>query len=311
VVYLDKLTFRLANARLLRPDSSSRESTRTLPCRHFRYSLIQRPLHGKVNLMSASNCNSSASSQAWHTYFLSNSSTADDLPWDCPYKLTDDERHIVSKSIQQFQLGECAEGRHLLTRGEKWSHTARDPHLVDVLSLFIQEEQRHSRQLLRFMERERIPELRSHWLDGIFRRIRVLAGLELELRILVTAEVIAVPYYRALGAATGSDLLCAISDTILADEAAHLRFQKSMLSRLGALRSPALHCLLWQVNRFFLVATCCVVWIEHCGVFAAAGYSFGKFLEEALCEMSALEAPSTASTPRTTRRSATVITPDH
>jgi len=261
--------------------------------------------------MPASNRDGSASSRAWQVYFLSNRSTADDLPWDCPYTLTEDERRKVSKSIQQFQLGEGAEGRHLLTRGEKWSHTARDPDFVGVLSLFIQEEQRHSRQLLRFMKRERIPELRSHWLDSIFRRIRVLAGLEVELRILVTAEVIAVPYYRALGAATESDLLCAISDAILADEAAHLRFQKSMLSRLGALRSPALRCLLWQVHRLFLFGTCCVVWIEHRGVFAEAGYSFGKFLEEALCEMSALEAPPTAATTRTTRRSASVTVPDH
>jgi hypothetical protein len=223
--------------------------------------------------MLASNCDSSASSPAWHAYFLSNRSTVDELPWDCLYKLTDDERHRISKSIQQFQLGEAAEGRHLLTRGEKWSQAARDPQFVDVLSLFIKEEQRHSRQLLRFMKRERIPELGSHWLDGIFRRIRVLADLELELRILVTAEVVAVPYYRALGAATESELLCAISDAILVDEAAHLKFQKSMLLRLGALRSPALRCLLWQVHRLFLVGTCCVVWIEHRGVFAAAGYS--------------------------------------
>jgi hypothetical protein len=257
--------------------------------------------------VSTSICDSAASSRAWHAYFLLNSSTPNDLPWDCPYKLTDDERCRVSKSIQQFQLGEGAEGRRLLRQGEKWSNTARDPHFVDVLTLFVKEEQRHSRLLLRFMKRERIPALRSHWLDGIFRRIRVLAGLELELRILVTAEVIAVPYYRALAAATDSDLLRAISDSILADEAAHLRFQKSMLSRLSALRSPVLRSLLWQVHRLFLVGTCCVVWIEHRGVFAAAECSFAKLLEEACCEMSALEAPSTAPTTCTTRHSASAI----
>jgi hypothetical protein len=150
------------------------------------------------------------------------------------------------------------------------------------------------------LKREGIPELHNPWLDEVFRRIRILARLPLELRILVTAESIAVPYYRAVGAATKSDLLRAISDTILADEAAHLRFQKSMLSRLGALRAPGVRCLVWQATRVFLVATCCVVWLEHRDAFAAARYSFGKFLEEALCEMSALEAPSTATTTRTT-----------
>ena len=261
--------------------------------------------------MYASNHESSASSQAWYAHFLSNSSAGDDLPWDSSYKLTDEERRTIWKSIQQFQLGENADGRHLLARGKEWSHAARDPHFVSVLGLFIKEEQQHSRQLLRFMRRERIPELRSHWLDDVFRRIRILAGVELELRILVTAEVIAVPYYRALGTATESDLLHAISDSILADEAAHLRFQKSMLRRLGALRNPALRCMVWQAHRLFLVGTCCVVWFEHRGVFKAAGYSFGKLLEEALCEMSALEAPSTALTNRTTGRPAIASAPDH
>jgi rubrerythrin len=235
----------------------------------------------------------SALSRDWYAYFVSNRSSGDDLPWDCPHQLTEDERRTISKSIQQFQLGERAEGRRLLERGRAWSATVGDACLVRVLGLFIKEEQRHSRLLSRFMRRERIPELTSHWLDGIFRRIRVLAGLELELRVLVTAEIIAVPYYRALGAATESQLLRWISDTILADEAAHLRFQKTMLSRLGSPRSPALRCLVWQLHRLLLAGTCCVVWIEHRAVFKAAEYSFGKFLEEALGEISALEAPST------------------
>ena len=233
-----------------------------------------------------------ASSRDWYAYFVSNSSSDDDLPWDCSYQLTEGERHAVSKSVQQFQLGEGAGGRRLLARGQAWSATVGDPCFESVLGLFIKEEQRHSRLLSRFMRRERIPELTSHWLDGVFRRIRVLAGLELELRVLVTAEIIAVPYYRALGAATQSHLLRSISDTILADEAAHLRFQKSMLARLAAPRRPALRCLVWQLHRLFLAGTCCVVWIEHRAVFKAAGYSFGGLLEEALGEISALEAPS-------------------
>jgi len=231
----------------------------------------------------------SSASQAWHAYFESKVGAYDDLPWDCPRRLSDNERQTVQKSIQQFQLGEGAEGRRLLKRGAAWSAHSGDTHFVDVLSLFIKEEQRHSRQLLRFMEREGIPSLAEHWVDHVFRRIRVLAGLELELRVLVTAEVIAVPYYRALGRASRSELLAAISDRILEDEAAHLRFQRSMLARLGTARTPGLRCMIWQAHRLFLVGTCCVVWAEHHGVFRAAGYTFGKLLEEALAEMSGLE----------------------
>jgi hypothetical protein len=231
----------------------------------------------------------SSTSKAWHAYFESNVGAYDDLPWLCSYRLSGQERRTIQKSIQQFQLGEGAEGRRLLKRGAAWAARSGDAFFVDVLSLFIKEEQRHSRQLLRFMEREGIPSLGGHWVDNVFRRIRVLAGLELELRVLVTAEVIAVPYYRALSRATRSELLAAISDRILEDEAAHLRFQRSMLARLGATRAPGLRCMVWQAHRLFLVGTCCVVWAEHRGVFRAAGYTFGKLLEEALAEMSGLE----------------------
>jgi hypothetical protein len=252
-----------------------------------------------------------ASSPDWYAYFVSNRSSGDDLPWDCSHRLTESERHTILKSVQQFQLGEGAAGRRLLERGRTWSAAVGDPFLVSVLGLFVKEEQRHSQLLSRFMRRERIPELTSHWLDGIFRRIRVLAGLELELRVLVTAEIIAVPYYRALGAATESHLLHSISDTILADEAAHLRFQKTMLCRLGAPHRPALRCLVWQLHRLFLAGTCCVVWMEHRAVFKAAGYSFGKFLEEAFGEISALEASPTVPRARAKTGRATAVAADY
>jgi len=128
--------------------------------------------------------------------------------------------------------------------------------------------------------------------DSVFRRLRVLAGLELSLRVLVTAEIIAVPYYRALGRATASPLLNAISSRIVQDEAAHLKFQSSMLSRLGALRRPIVRRLISRLHRLFLVGTSLVVWREHGSVFRAAGYRFELFLREALAEFAALEAPA-------------------
>jgi len=247
-----------------------------------------------------------AQSRAWCAHFEGNRSAAENLPWDDPYALSPDERRAIEKSIQQFQLGEGAEGRRLLARGEAYSRATGDSLFPKALALFIKEEQRHSGQLLRFMRRQGIPALEGHWVDGVFRRIRVLAGLELELRVLVTAEIIAVPYYRALGRATGSKLLRAISERILEDEAGHLRFQSSMLSRLGVGRSLPLRHLVWRAHRLFLVGTCCVVWASgHRSVFTAAGYSFLRFLAEALQEMSALEAAASSRVlPQARRRTA-------
>jgi hypothetical protein len=231
-------------------------------------------------------------SKAWYSYFLANRLNPHDLLWDDPDALSPAERHAIQHSIQQFQLGESAEGRRLLDRGRAYSRATGDAHFSEALALFIKEEQRHSATLLRFMRAQGIPQISSHWVDSVFRRLRVLAGLELSLRVLVTAEVIAVPYYRALGRATASPLLRAISSRILQDEFAHLKFQSSMLSRLAARRIPIWRRAVWRLHRLFLVTTSFVVWAEHGKVFRAAGYAFEEFILEALVEFAPLASPT-------------------
>jgi hypothetical protein len=228
-------------------------------------------------------------SASWRYYFLGRAAAADPLPWSDPTELTREEAQCIQSSIQQFQLGEGARGRRLLKRGQDFANATADPHFVDALALFVKDEQRHSAYLLRFMQRESIPAASSHWVDTVFRRLRVLAGLELSLRVLVSAEIIAIPYYRALGASTRSPLLQAICDRILEDEGAHLRFQASMLSRLSTSRSFFADRIVFGMHRLFLLITCLVVWFEHRRVFRAAGYARGGFLAEAVWEFDRLD----------------------
>jgi hypothetical protein len=231
-------------------------------------------------------------SSAWRLHFLANQQDAGQMPWDDTYKLSSAERRAIQHSIQQFQLGESSEGRRLLNRARAYSRATNDPDFAEALSLFVKEEQRHSAYLLRFMRAQGIPEVSSHWVDSVFRRLRVLAGLELSLRVLVTAEIIAVPYYTALARATASPLLNAISSQIVQDEAAHLKFQSSMLSRLGALRPPVVRRFIARLHQLFLLGTSFVVWCEHGDVFRAARYSFEVFVQEALTEFAAVEVPA-------------------
>lgn len=239
--------------------------------------------------MSQPNESGAALSKVWCSYFLANRLDPRELPWDDSYVLTPTERRAIDKSIAQFQLGEGAEGRRLQDRGRKYAASVGDSYFPQALSLFIKEEQRHSSDLGRFMEAQGIHRLSQHWVDSIFRQLRVLSGLELCLRVLVSAEIIAVPYYRALASATNSQLLHAISCRILQDEAGHLKFQSSMLSRLSARRCSAFSRLIWSIHRLFLVGTSFVVWIEHGKVFRAAGYCFEDFVLEALCEFADLK----------------------
>jgi hypothetical protein len=231
-------------------------------------------------------------SQRWCSYFLANRLDPREFPWADPYQLTEVERRAVAQSIAKFQLGEGAQGRRLKERGRRFAARVGDAHFSRALELFVKEEQRHSADLGRVMDAQGLPRLSKHWIDSVFRRLRVLAGLELSLRVLVTAEMIAVPYYRALGAATAWELLGALSERILQDEGAHLKFQASMLSRIAAGRRAVLSRLVWRLHRLFLVATCFVVWRDHGTVFGAAGYSFRQFLFEALYEFADLQCRS-------------------
>jgi len=239
--------------------------------------------------MPASNDLATAESASWRRHFLAAAIVADRLPWGDPTTLSHEESRCIQSSIQQFQLGEGSSGRRLLQRGREFANAAGDPDFLEALALFVKEEQRHSGYLLRFMQREGIPASCSHWVDTVFRRLRVLAGLELSLRVLVSAEIIAIPYYRALGAATQSPLLQAICGRILRDEAAHLRFQASMLSRLVSNRPLLADRIVSAIHRLFLLITCLVVWREHGRVFRAAGYARAGFLAEALWEFDRLD----------------------
>jgi hypothetical protein len=240
-------------------------------------------------LVPSTNRTSSSQSEFWRDHFARNLAVTAMLPWHNAPALSPDERAAIQGSIQQFQLGEGSSGRRLLDRAGIFAAKTGDEAFVPALALFVREEQRHSGQLLRFMEREGIPALPKHWVDSVFRRLRVLAGLELSLRVLVTAEIIAVPYYRALGAATTSPLLRGISEQILEDEAAHLRFQASMLARLGARRPPAIEWLAFRFHRLFLLGTTCVVWRGHRKVFRAARRTYRDLMKDALAEFDGLE----------------------
>jgi hypothetical protein len=215
----------------------------------------------------------------WIVLFSSRAYRRELLPWSHSRTLTADELRLVCGSIRQFQLGEGSDGSGLIRRGRASRLAALNPAFLNSLELFIKEEQRHSRHLARFLQGEGVDLLQQHWTDRVFRRVRKFAGLELCLRVLVMAEIVAVPYYTALQRATGSTLLQGICANILADESDHLRFQAENLKALQRTRRslPNLELMFW---RCFQLATLLVVWREHGSVLRAGGYGWSSFRKE-------------------------------
>ena len=131
------------------------------------------------------------------------------------------------------------------------------------------------------MEQQHIPRLSTHWLDGIFRRLRKLAGLEVCAAVLVTAEVLAMPFYQALRDATRSKLLRSICAGILVDEAAHLNFQGLTLGLIRRRLSDRGRLIRGACHRALFDGTALLLWQQHRRVFRAAGWGFFRYWNEA------------------------------
>lgn len=203
-------------------------------------------------------------STGWRRWFEHNAGALLDIPWDAGAELTPDEAAAIAASLQEFQAGERSEGRHLYRAAQDYARRTGDADYVAAIRLFIGEEQRHARDLGRFLTLNRIPLVETTFADRVFRRLRTLVhSLELSVAVLVTAEIIARVYYAALRDATRSAILRRLCDQILSDERAHVDFQCGHLRRLRAGRPPLAAALTAVAQQALFLVTVGVVWVRH------------------------------------------------
>jgi hypothetical protein len=190
-----------------------------------------------------------------------------------PPTLSIDEQQCIASSVQHFQLGEGSDGNGLLRRAREFAHLHCIDGLPVAMERFIREEQRHSAVLGLFLDREGIPRLHHHWCDHLFRRIRNLAGFELMITVLTTAELLAFPYYTALHDATRSPTLKRICKRILLDEAQHIEFQADNIALCTASRGEFAKWLTLLIHWLALTAAATLVYGLHSGLFRSANMS--------------------------------------
>lgn len=213
----------------------------------------------------------------WHAYFERNRRELLPIPWHAGPALTPEERDDIARSIAEFQLGESSEGRHFIALAEEYAKRSGDHGYVPALRLFIAEEQRHARDLGRFMDIEGIPRTEKTFSDSVFRHLRKLGGLELEVTVLVTAEIQAQVYYQALQQATASPILRRLCDQILRDEEEHVQFQCEQLAILRR-EGPRWRVPLVRLGHWVLMAgTTLVVWQRHRPVLRRAGMGLLRY----------------------------------
>lgn len=218
------------------------------------------------------------SSHEWRLYFENNSQALLQIPWEAGPELTEIESAAIATSLAEFQRGENSEGSHLLQYAREYADRAGDQDYVQAVRLFIAEEQRHARDLGRFLTLNGIPLVTTTFTDRVFRRLRHLfGGLEISIGVLITAEIIAKVYYAALKDATESRILKRLCEQILRDEIKHVEFQAEQLALLRKDRRPSLMSCTAGLQRFLFWGTCFVVWVFHRKALKRGGLSFKGF----------------------------------
>ena len=173
------------------------------------------------------------SSAQWLVYFRTNAERLLCVPWDTGAGLTPAEREVIAGSLPSWQLGETSDGSRLIAAARHHAAKTGDPDFVEVIRLFIGEEQRHGEELGRFLDLAGVQRKTWDWGDAVFRIFRhLLTRIEVSAAVLITVEVHALVYYNAIRRATGSRVLRQICRQILRDEVPHVRFQCERLAIL-------------------------------------------------------------------------------
>ncbi len=215
------------------------------------------------------------SSREWLEHFRANEEP-EELPREEP-RLSEEEKEAVISSVQEFQLGENSEGKHLHRLAGDHAARVGDGEYLQAIEYFIREEQRHARYLRDFLALEGFGTVKNRWADNVFRRLRHLANLEVSIGVLLTAEIIAKVYYAALAEATRSPMLRRICARILRDEEAHVRFQAERLAILRRARSRPGTKLTLLLHRALFFGACLVVRRNHGKAIRRGGMSFRRY----------------------------------
>ena len=225
------------------------------------------------------------SSNEWRLYYEENARSLLDIPWDRGPELTAEEVAAIAQSLREFQAGESSEGKHLFRHSQEYARRTGDHEYVEAIRLFIAEEQRHARDLGRFLTLNGISLVRTTFADRVFRGLRhLIGGLEISIGVLVTAEIIAKVYYAVLQLATQSIILRRLCDQILRDEFKHVEFQSEQLARLRQNRGWLGMACTMGVQRFLYFGTVLVVWLLHRKVIRRGGLSLVGWWRSCWCE---------------------------
>jgi hypothetical protein len=209
----------------------------------------------------------------WLAYFEYNRDHRRNIPWERELQLKEQLVKPFIRSLQRFQLGESGEGRYL----RRAANTTGDMAYIKAIDLFIREEQEHARLMAKVLKKLNAPLLTRHWSDGCFVLLRRLFGLNGQLLVLLTPEIIARRYFRAVHDGCDDETVRAMCGQILGDEEGHVAFHIAFLRQaLDGMTVPA-RLLLREAWRILFRLAVLVVLADHRSFLKAAGVPLVSF----------------------------------
>lgn len=219
----------------------------------------------------------------WTQYFIKNRNrfTEPVMPLNSS-GLPASVRLPLVRSLAIFQLGESGGGTRLMRYVRLVVNAEQLAGYEHSVSLFIEEEQYHSRLLANLVKYLGGECLTKQWTNSIFRWLRNHFGVEFNIQVLLIAELIAEAYFGSLYRKSSDKNLRACCHKILSDEMRHIAFHAEFLrERLEG--KPLWWRTLWRGQfRLIHLATCAVVAWDHRECFRAIGVKPVEFARMAL-----------------------------
>ncbi len=218
------------------------------------------------------------SSIFWQNHFKNNLNIKR-VNWEVPPSISEEEKAQIMYSLKAWQLGETSDGSHLLAAASKYAQRINDTAYPEAVKLFIKEEQKHGKNLGKYIDLIGEQRSKKDWGDTIFRKIRYFnTSMELWTITVIIVESAAQVFYQALHDATNCALLKSICKDILIDEAHHIKFQKERLHELLEDKNfyNKAFSIGWYGILFF--GTIHAVWYGHRRAFKAGGIDKAEFM---------------------------------
>jgi hypothetical protein len=214
----------------------------------------------------------------WIDHFRENERRRIEIDWSAGIVVDAAIRGPLIRSLQRFQIGETGRGNHLR------AHAAATGDVVyaESIRLFLAEERVHASYLRRMLDVLGAPTISAHWTDLLFVAGRRLMGLKLELLTLLSAELVALYYYRMLRERITDGLVTRVCSQILRDEAGHVAFHTAYLADEMSRRSAAMRSFFRSTMRAIHTCAMFVVAFDHRELIVALGVRPSEFLRE--CE---------------------------